>query len=232
MYFVPVIMITAIFVGCGPANIAVKPEFWQLKNTTIGVAIVKYPVPQTYRAGSQGLLDMAINSAAASTLDSYLQKLDLKNFSAVADTFVSKLRQRGFTAKRIEGIVDPEKMPAFSSARSDEKTMDKDFRQLGRQEGVERLILLAIDRCGTIRNYYGFIPLGAPKAFCLCKGHMVNCTSNTIEWFAATEELTSTVDVIGDWDQPPAYPNLTQAFPKAMESGIQFLEKDYFDKSK
>jgi hypothetical protein len=222
------LLFAVLVIGCGASNIALKPDFWQSTNQTVGVAIVKPPIPAAHRAGAQGLLDMAITSAMAGSLESHLQKMDLNAFSEIADTFATKLISRGIKAKRIADPIDLLTLPNYAASGSSGKVAEKDFRQLSKQEGIDMLILLSIERCGTLRSYYGFIALGSPKAFCLTKGQMVNLSSNTLEWSDEMEEDKATVEVLDEWDQSPDFPNVTKAFQSALQQGKRSLEAQFF----
>jgi len=151
--------------ACGPSKLALKEEFWQAKERKIGVALTPSPTPGAHRQGGQGLLDMAINKLAAGSLEAHLNTLKPTAFDEVADRFVKRLTERGIPAKKLANPVDLEKFPQTNRSESSD-SFERDLRSLAAEEKIDALLLLSIDRWGTVRNYYGFIPLGSPKGYC------------------------------------------------------------------
>ncbi len=223
-----VMVFTMLFLTrCAAKRIILKPTFWQQKESKIGVAVVKYPIAGAHRRGGQGLLDMAINEALAGNLKDYLRQVDMTVFSNIIDKFVQNLGEKGITAKRIDELIDLEQLQVFKSSQSGNYTK-VDFKPLSQEKNINMLILLSIQSFGTIRPYYGFIPLGSPKAFCLAKGQLINLDNNAILWLYTMKELEASIPVEGKWNQPPDYPNLTKAIEKAIENAKTSLEKDFF----
>jgi hypothetical protein len=214
-------------VGCGPSRVALKPTFWKETQQTIGVTTVVAPKLGAYRAGGEGLLDMAINNAMSGSLEAHLQSLDASRFNVVADHYVAKLNERGFKARRLPGEVDPVKMAPFKAEGSGEFAA-VDLRPLGQKEGVDKLILLSLQQCGTLRAYYGFIPLGAPQALCVSKGELIDVKTNQVEWRAFAEQANATVEIVGEWDAPPDFRNVTVAVEQAMKQAQVFVFEEFF----
>ncbi len=218
-------------VGCGPSRVALKPTFWNETEQTIGVTTVVAPQFGAHRAGSQGLLDMAINSAMSGTLEGHLQRMDASKFKEVADQYATKLQERGLKARRISEEVNPAKMVPFKAESSGEFAA-VDLRPLGQKEGIDKLILLSIQQCGTVRAYYGFIPLGAPKGMCVSKGELIDMKTNQVEWRAFPEAPQSTtVEILGEWDEPPDFKNVTVAVERAMLQSQVFLVEEFFGRT-
>ncbi len=217
-------------VGCAPSRVALKPTFWNETQQNIGVTTMVAPQFGAHRAGSEGLLDMAINNAMSGTLEGHLQSMDGSKFKAVADEYVTKLKERGLNARRLPDEVNPATMAPFKAESSGEYAA-VDLRPLGQKEGLDKLILLSIQQCGTVRAYYGFIPLGSPKGMCVSKGEMIDLKTNQVEWRAFPEPDKATVEIVGDWDEPPDFKNVTVAVDKAMTQAQVFLVEEFFGPS-
>jgi hypothetical protein len=217
-------------VGCAPARMSLKPSFWKETQHKVGVATLAAPKLAAYRAGSEGLLDMAINSAMSGSLEAHLQSLDASKFAAVADQYVEKLNERGLNARRLSKTVNPLTMSPFTSEAPGEFA-ERDLRPLAEQEGIDMLILLSLQQCGTTRKYYGFIPLGPPEALCVSKGELIDLRTNQIAWRAYPEISEAILPVEGEWDQAPDYRNVTLAIDKAMTRAQVFLLEDFFGPS-
>jgi len=68
--------------GCVSFQQPVEMNFskWQPNKTSVAILVKELPTPYTHKAGSQGLLDVAINNATASTLTKHVKSLDLSEF--------------------------------------------------------------------------------------------------------------------------------------------------------
>jgi hypothetical protein len=215
--------------ACAPGRVVVKPEFFQDRQVHVGVALTPYPEGGAHKAGAQGLLDMAINSAMASDLQKHLAAVDIAEFDQLRDRFVQELGKRGMNAVALPGYLDPFKYPERpADAPQLDVAYDRDLRALGAEQKVDIVVLLQVSRFGTIRSYYGFIPLGAPQGLFQVRGQMVDVRNGQVLWHTMMAEQAATVPATGDWDQPPNYPNLTAALRAAIANGNKFLMDDFF----
>ena len=221
-------LLVVLAVGCAPARIALKPTFWEQGPRKLGVAMTLPPPLSAHRAGAQGLLDVAINTAAAGSLEAHLKTLEAPRLDDTAGQFVEKLAARGVEARRLDEPIILETFHPFQ-AGSFGNYLERDLRPLGKGEGIDALILLRVEQCGTLRNYYGFIPLGDPAGYCTCRGELIDLKTNEVLWRAATPVEVATVKVEGKWEQPPDFPNLTGAVKQATERAPQFLLAEFFE---
>ena len=215
--------------ACTPARIAVNPTLWQQKTARVGVAVVKYPEPAAYKIGAQGLLDIAINAALAADLKAHLLTLKPDGFDTTRANFSSELQRRGLQARVVDTPIDLEKYEEFE--KPDGATgdyFDKDLKPLAGKETIDFLVLLSVNGFGTIRSYYGFIPLGAPQGYCRVSGRMIDLHSNQLMWRTTETEEDAMVTSLSPWDQEPNYPNLTLAINKAVTNAQEFLYRDFF----
>lgn len=215
--------------ACAPSRITVKPEFWQDRQARIGVALTPRPDAGAHKVGAQGLLDMAINAGMASDLKAHLQTLSIADFVAVRDRFAQELARRGMNVVVLPDLVDPTKFPEWGEEPPKvENLYERNLASLRAEQKLDAIVLLQVRRYGTIRSYYGFIPLSAPAGFFEAKGQMVDLRTNALLWQTQMTEQQASVPAEGDWDQPPSYPNLTAALRTAIGKGSEFLWKEYF----
>jgi len=200
----------ALVTACAPRRIPLDPGYLRDTSRKIGVALTRPPVLAAHRAGAQGLLDMAINSAVDGNLESHLKTMGVGPLDGLADACVERLKGRGLEARKI----DPERLTAYRSLGF-ETPRPSDLRVLARNEGVDAIILLT-PRCGTIRSYYGFIPLTPPSGYCAFTGKLIDLKTGRTEWAGGFEGEEATIAAAGEWDQAPDYPNLTVAIQQAM----------------
>lgn len=215
--------------ACAPTRVTVKPEFWQDRQARIGVALTPRPEAGAHKVGAQGLLDMAINAGMAADLKAHLQTVDVSAFERIRDRFASELGKRGMNVVVLPGYLDTGKYPERAEdAPKVENAYGRDLSALRTEQKLDAVVLLQVRRYGTIRSYYGFIPLGAPAGFFEAKGQMVDLRTGALVWQTQMTEQQATVAGMGDWDQPPAYPNLTAALHVAIANGSEFLWKEFF----
>jgi hypothetical protein len=215
--------------ACAPTRMAVGPSLWNQKEAHVGVAIVAYPESAAHKVGAQGLLDIAINTGLASELKAHLLTLKPDEFDAIRDRFTAELRTRGLQAKAVLSPVNLDTYGKFAKpAGGSGEFFEKDLKTLAETESVDLLVLLSVTRFGTIRSYYGFIPLGAPQGFCQTSGQLIDLRSNQLIWRTTEPEHESMVGTDGPWDQAPHYPNLTTAIKRAVVNAQEFLFKDFF----
>lgn len=217
----------ALLSGCSHVvykPISVDAKFWQDRSGTIGVAVETMPEPETHMIGPQGLLDLAINVGNAKPLSTKLKSIDIKRVAAIPDNFASRLDARGFSAKRLADPVDIKNYPEYRASEAPEKFAPRDFSSLQR-DGIDRLLLITVERIGTVRNYHGFIPLGAPMAVVTLKGQLIDLKTHKLLWY---ERMDSTAAVAGDWDQEPEFPNVLEAVSRNIESSATQFERAFF----
>ena len=204
----------AMLTGCavqGP--VALDKSYWSNKPESAAVVVAKLPNVQSHKQGSQGLLDMAINNAMAGPLDKHLATLKIDEFREAGQVVAKHFSSQGVPTKFIEEPLDLTTVPKVK--KKVKGATDLDYASLKQKYGVDHLVVLTVPAAGTIRSYYGFVPLGKPQGYFLCNGTLVDLKDNHIYWLATG---TKTVVVEEPWDQESeAYPHVTSAFYRAME---------------
>lgn len=203
----------AVLMGCasGNRNIALQDNFWKNQNKKITVASFKAPQPQVHQVGGQGLLDMAITSVANKSINNKLKQTDLGWYNEMPQEFANQLKN-----KHIQAAVLSRKLEAKQKNYSSE---------LAETNG-DLLLTLELKAIGARREYAaGFIPQGAPEAYCVLVGELIDPKDKKVLWHHETEVLQK---VQGAWDQPPAFPNFTAAHNIAVAEAKQELLDSFF----
>jgi hypothetical protein len=213
--------------GCQKA-IPLQSSFWQAKESRIAVALTPVPDPDVYQEGreTEGLVALLINETLRAQMRTFLRTVELTAFEASSERFVQKLQDRGLTARRLDRPLDLERFAKFSG--SGDAVLDRDVRSLAEAEKADYLLLLTVDAWGTARKYVLGVPIGPPKAMVRGRGRLVNLRTNELVWQSFMTPEDSIVAVDGEWDQPPAYPNLASAVRKAAGQAGEFLERQLF----
>lgn len=191
----------------------------------IGVALVEFPEAGAHKAGSQGLLDVAINSALAAEMSAYLKGTDLSGFMPVKDKIAAKLEEKGAQVVVIDDMINLDNLPKYVDKDSNSKRTD--YSYFKEKYDVDYIVLANIIAVGTSRKYYGFIPLGSPKGYCLAHGIMKDTAEDKTTWEYTTNYKKSVVKVDGEWDAPPDYPDLSVAVQKAITNAAEELSVNF-----
>lgn len=219
------LLMSTFLVGCGQPNIPLPDEFWESPSKTIGIGIATTPDGGGYfKIGAQGLLDLAINEAAASSEIKHLRSMRADNFKAIINVFQEELERQGFSV-----IVCPNDIVLANIPKCSEKgTYTYDLKNHVQSSNCDYFILLQLKSYGAARDYYGFIPLSAPRGAAHVHGAMVDIHNRTI-WHYNSPGLMDGTPVDGKWNQPPDYPNLSHAVNKAIEKAEYLLTVNFFD---
>jgi hypothetical protein len=169
---------------------------------------------------------MVINNAFTKNFGKYLAVYNLQNVSDLKKEFALKLKKKNMKVIVMNDWIKLKNLAPFN--KNNKEYAEKNFSNLPISSDAEKLLIISIERIGATREYYGFIPLGAPKAVCALKGQLINLEDNKILWryYAADIE-----NVNGKWDQPPSYPNFSQALNKAINNSKEALMQDFFANS-
>src|SRR5207247_4906840 len=99
------------------------------------------PEAHAHRVGAEGLFDLAINKGMASKLDARMKQMAPTMLGGVRDSFVQRLRDKGFDARNVNGEVALETLPKFSgTGAAGVKFFDVDLRPLAQQNNIDFLL--------------------------------------------------------------------------------------------
>jgi hypothetical protein len=216
----------AVLAACAPRRILPNTALLTRPDAKVGIVFTKQPEPAAFKDGIQGILDVAINQLMDVRLRRRLNQVDLIGFTSLGDRFASELRNRRIAARILEQTLDLDAYPKSGSKDAD--AFERDLGELKAREGLDFLIILGVAGWGTIRDYYGVIPLNDPKGYVNVMGRLVDLNSGRLLWQTKHPVGLSRVEVEGDWDQPPDYPNLLVAVDKAIAKGKNFLVREFF----
>ncbi|ENM5919710.1 cytidine deaminase [Vibrio mimicus] len=205
--------------GCASQKAMDLPsDFWNTsKDKKIAVAFVQPPMMYAHRSGGEGLLDLAINEIVTDSVESHIQTLTYDKFevgkSKIADVIIS----RGG-----ESIILPEYYQV-----SDAIELPKESRKEGHfiydtsavREKYQASYLLVVHTyaAGSMRDYYGFIPLSDPRGYINAKVTLVDLSDNKIVMDHQIIESVVLPEGV-NWDDPEnGFPEITNVVNSALE---------------
>lgn len=217
IYLFLIVLVFLALIGC-VSNTPLNSAFLDEKGKTIGVAFVQLPPVGAHKEGGTGLLDMALNEALAVPLQKHLNEFDISEFKNINEGMKTKLESMGMTVNLISDYISVEGLP------KDEDTKNVDYSSIKEQYDVDYLMLLSVEKIGTVREYaMGIIPKGKPDAICVGKGRLINLYTNELYWEYEMSEREAVIEIERPWNTPPDYSNLDVALNMAISNSINVI---------
>jgi len=212
------IIAAAVFLsGCvsPPQNpISLNPTTISMKTSRIGVVMTALPKVDTHLLGAGCLLCIATASIANSSLTSHTQTLPNEDLPKLKNDVADMLRKKGADVRVIAEDINLETLPSTDS--KEPNIARKDFSSLRQKYQIDKLLVIEITTLGMLRMYSGYIPTTDPKGVLQGAGYLVNLSNNSYEWYLPVN-VTKSADK--NWDEPPKFPGLTNAYFQALEIG-------------
>lgn len=223
MILASVLGLAMVITGCTTTK-ALNKGIYSDPSKKIGIAVATFPKARASKEGSQGMLDYAINASLAKELQTWLSQLDMSSFLQIKEKMSNVVEDGGLETILIDDMIDIKALPKTKNSSG---TSVPDYTSLKAKYGVDYLVVLSIVDIGTMRKYYGFIPLNDPKAFCMGRGFIVNLADNSIQWDYTTKGKETVAKAEGKWDNPPAYPELQAAMQKVIDNSVSEVVLNY-----
>lgn len=188
----------------------------------IGVAMAPVPKVDTHLPGAGCLLCIAAASLANQSLTAQVQKLPQDGLLQMKDEIAQAINKKGGQAVVIARELKVDELPKFSGAGG--LIAERDFRSFREQHKLDKLVVIAISTLGAERPYSAYVPTGAPKGVFRAVGYMVDLKTNSYEWYQPVQVLKA---ADGNWDEPPTFPGITNAYFQALEAGKDTLVESF-----
>ncbi|MFN4360706.1 MAG: hypothetical protein ACK4F4_08290 [Hylemonella sp.] len=217
------LVLSSLFAGCAtPPQTPIKLAKADINSGAgrVGVIMTNLPQLDTQVPGANCLLCLAFAVQSNSALTAHAQTLGYEDLPQFKQEVAAALRKHGATVVVIEEPLFLDKLSDFSG--SGENIARKDFRAFKQKDQVDKLLILDIRQLGFRRNYSSYVPTSDPKGLFLGMGYLVNLADNRYEWYESVE-VNKGADQ--NWDEPPKFPGLTNAYYQALEMGKDQLIK-------
>ncbi|MEO6919500.1 MAG: hypothetical protein ABI171_10890 [Collimonas sp.] len=220
------LLAVTVLSGCAVIQkpIPSSAQIFSTPESSVAVAIGKLPEPDMSMMGAQGLLDLMINKANAKPIVERLQQQDFSAVKKLSEDFTKGLEDRQIKVVVVPGALDTTTLQKFTEGSGDGVAL-LDYRPLAKQYGVDRLLLIQPTWLGTMRNYHGFIPLGAPVGYVAIIGQLVDLRTNRLQWYSP---IVISTPVTGKWDDAPNYDNLMKAVDESTRNATVKIREAFF----
>jgi hypothetical protein len=218
LIFISLLGVVLLAAGCAaprqPFVELNKKEVLNGKAGKIGVAMTPLPKSDTRFPGADCLLCIATASLVNSSLTSHTQKLPPEGLLDLKNTVAELIRKQGAESFVITDEIKVDALPDYQNKGTNIAL--KDFTGLKQKYAIEKILIIDVPRLGMYRNFSGYIPTSDPRAEFEILGYLVNLSSNTYEWY---QLFTEAKGAQGNWDEPPDFPGLTNAYFHVLETG-------------
>jgi hypothetical protein len=212
-----------LLMGCATTpqpSVPLVDAYWESSDQKVGVYVQSVEKPEFYMEGDVRLLDFAVNSATMSSLKKHLAGLDVSDYESLREQINKRFLDQG---KSVTLLIDHQKIEDFPTFEDPNKEdaiyySAKDYSSLKKKYMVDQLLVIVPKRVGVARPYYGFMPMGDPRAVFEVHGELVDLETNQLLWYADVLRANYSS---GKWDEPPTYPGLTNSFYAALEAAKQ-----------
>lgn len=215
-------MVVGIFflVGCSTLppqqNVTLEAGIWD-KKPKIGLYVSPTPKITTNFPGAYCLLCLAAASMANASLTKQVETLQPDQLASLRDKVVARLQEKGVEVVLIEQLIPESKLPKLKATAT--STLKRHYGPYKAQYGVDQLLVINY-RAGVDRSYSSYIPTSDPLAIVAGQIHMIDLETNQ---YTLYDPLSISVGAEGEWDTPPAFPGVTNAFYQAEEAAIDHV---------
>lgn len=188
----------------------------------VGVMMTSMPKPNVYLPGADCLLCLAIAEAAHSGLSKHVNTLTPDDFTLVKSDLVREIEEKGVEVIVIEQPIIIGDLPKNKS--KEPNMANRDFSSLKEQYGITHLLVVDLYQLGVYRSYASYIPTSDPKAVIKGAGYLVDLQDSSYKWYLPIEIYKG---ANGEWDEPPNYPALTNAYYQVIEMGREAIVAEF-----
>ncbi len=192
------------------------------KGDRIGVAMTSLPKVDTHMPGANCLLCIAAASIANAKLTDHTRTLPYEDLPKLKNDMAELLRKNGANVMVIADSIDIKALPDYST--KGQNIAKKDFSSLKKKYDIDKLAIIDITTLGMRRTYSSYFPTSDPKGVLQGTGYIVNLNNNAYEWYLPVD-VTKSADK--NWDEPPKFPGLTNAYFQALEIGKDSFLKPF-----
>lgn len=213
-------LLLILFLGSCASTLPLNQQFYNAKK--VGVIIQVDSIGMA-RAGSQGLLDMALTpgNRYKEPLQAIAHKL---NPASLLDTEISSiLKSKNKDFIIIPGNVINQHLVKFDAPESSEKKYYKrDLMGIKAQYNVDEVLYVKA-KYGVLVSYYSMVETGR-QGYMNLTTHVVDLTDNSL---LLQDNFNTVANIQGKWNEEPEYNNLTNAIQDAIYKSVVILKRKF-----
>ena len=189
----------------------------------VGVVMVELPKPDTAFPGANCLLCLGVANGMHSALNKQVQAFSTAELKPLPSDVVALLKKRGLDVVLIDEPLKIDALPDFNAGDAVNKAR-KNFTSLKTKYNVDRLLVVHFTALGVWRSYSAYVPTSIPRAIVLGNASLIDLSTHSLEWYLPVD-VSRSAD--GNWDEPPTFPGLTNAYYQVLETSMSAIKKPF-----
>ena len=224
-----VLVVTTWLAGCaGPVQqpVDLAADYFaaaKAKPGRIGVVMADLPKPDTEFPGAGCLLCIAVANGVHSALSKEVQAFSTAELKPLPADLVALLKKQGLDAVLISDPLKVTDLPDLGASDPTNKSR-KNFGALKTKHQIDRLLVVNITSLGVWRSYSAYVPTDVPKAILSGTASLIDLSTHALEWYLP---LSLSRAAEGNWDEPPKFPGLSNAYYQVLETGMDLVKKPF-----
>lgn len=217
------LLFAGIFIlsGCSslPAQTKVMTDksLWQTK-PKVGLYVSNVPKITTSFPGASCLLCLAAASMANSSLTTQVETYQAKQLQSSKEKLIGMLKEKGVEVVVIDTLIKESAMKKRVNPANPH--IVKDYSIYKTKNDVDQMFVVNFSFVGVTRGYSSYVPTGAPQAAITADVYMIDTKTNDFTLF---DPISIIRGAEGEWDKPPKFPGITNAFYQAEEAAFDQL---------
>lgn len=216
-----VITLSALLVACvgtPQQPVAISESFWQGSEKKVGIVMSAIPTADVHLPGAACLLCIAVAEAANSSISKQVESFSTDSLDELPSVLGETLDKKQIPFVFIEEPVEVTSLPKFSSKEAN--IAKRNFSEYKSKYNITHLLVVDIQQVGIIRNYANYVATSDPQGVFQASSYLVDLANNAYTWYKPVAIRKSVAD---GWDEPPAFPGLTNAYYQAIELGKESI---------
>lgn len=192
------------------------------KEQKIGLYVSPLPKITTSFPGAGCLLCLGAAALANSSLTKQVETFQAEELAKTKANITQQLKAKGYDVVVIDTLIPAKKLAKIKPVAG--STIAKNYSAYKTQHNVDQLLVVNFLTVGVVRQYSSYVPVSAPQASVSAQFYMIDTARNSYSLYAPIN-LVKSAD--GEWDAPPTFPAMTNAFYQAEEEAVDSLKKPF-----
>jgi hypothetical protein len=206
--------------------VELKADFFsaaKAKGGRIGVVMAELPKPDTQFPGAGCLLCIGVANLAHKSLSAEVQTFSIDELKPLPAELVALLKKQGLDAMLVPEPVKVAELPDLAAGDPTNKSR-KNFSALKDKHKLDRILVVDVTALGVWRSYSSYVPTEPPRAVLFGSASLIDLSSHALEWHLP---LVLSRAAEGEWDEPPKFPGLSNAYYQVLETGKDMVKKPF-----
>ncbi len=168
------------------------------------------------------MLCIGAAALANSSLTKQVETFQAAELAKTQAMIAQQLKAKGYEVVVINSLIPEKKLAKIKPEVG--STISKNYAVYKTQHNVDQLLVVNFFGLGAVRQYSSYVPVSAPQATVSAQFYMIDTARNSYNLYAPINIVKS---ADGEWDAPPTFPAMTNAFYQAEEEAVDLLKKPF-----